>query len=167
MTDVFDVLAADHFEIAQMLSQLQTSTGQQSEGAAANGASRQELVDNLIIDASKHETAEKLQFWPAVRLRVRDGDRLARCAISQQGHLLELLAQLDMIEASEPEFSQLLDTFVPASLEHIAFEEEQVWPVLRRVLSPADSQDLGEKLIDAKKTAPMKPIQNTAKLRAR
>jgi hemerythrin superfamily protein len=164
MTDAFDVLAADHSEIEQILSALQASPALSPDTAPAQDPIRQELVDSLVVDSSKHESAEKLHLWPAVRMRVRDGERLAKRAICQQGHVLEMLAQLDEVEASDPAFKQLLGDFIPATLEHIAFEEEQVWPALRKVLSPADAQELGEKLIDAKKTAPLKPGKNAAKL---
>jgi hypothetical protein len=44
---------------------------------------------------------------------------------------------------------------------HIAFEETQVWPGLRLVLSAQTAAELGTKIAEGKKTAPTRPHPHT------
>lgn len=45
----------------------------------------------------------------------------------------QMLAELDKLDASEPEFEELVTKFIQADREHITYEETQVWPAARRV----------------------------------
>lgn len=72
-------------------------------------------------------------FWPTLRDRVPHGDQLADHAIRQEGEAKEVLARLDKLVPSDPEFEDLLAKFIPAAREHISYEEQQVWPPLRQV----------------------------------
>ena len=102
-----------------------------------------------------------MYFWPAVRERVPGGDQLAGKAIGQEQEAKEVLAKLDKLDADNPEFEELLTTFTAAAREHIAFEETQVWPSLRAALTEAQAVELGDKLAQAKKTAPTRPHPHT------
>ena len=92
-----------------------------------------------------------------MRDRVPGGGQLADHAISQEDEAKHVLARLDKLAPSDPEFDDLIAQFIPAARAHIAYEENQVWPPLREALSAAEATDLGEKLADAKKTAPTRP----------
>jgi hypothetical protein len=96
-----------------------------------------------------------------VRQRVTDGNRLADEAIGQENEAKKVLNKLDKLGAANPEFEQLLATFIAAGREHIAFEETQVWPGLRDVLSEQEAAELGDKLQNAKKSARTRPHPHT------
>lgn len=151
MPNVFDVLSEDHQEVRRMLAELETGP------TAATGASddqlqlRKRLTEQLIIEESRHEAAEEMHFWPAVRQHLTDGAWLADKATGQEQEAKELLNQLDRLAASDAEFEQLLSTFTAAAVEHIAFEENQVWPGLRTALSASAADELSGKLTQAKR----------------
>ena len=157
----FEVLAKDHEEVRRMLAQLETGP------TAATGASEEELLlrkrmtEQLIIQASAHEAVEEMYFWPLVRERVMDGDWLADEATVQEQQAKQVLYRLDKADASDADFEQLLSMFTVAAREHIAFEEDQVWPGLRTGLTAAEAEDLGNLLTEAKKAAPTRPHPNT------
>jgi hemerythrin-like domain-containing protein len=161
MTDVFDVLSADHAEVKQMLTQLESGPSRSAGAREAQLDARAKVAEQLIIESSKHEAVEEQYFWPTVRERVSMGDELADHAIAQEDEAKRVLARLDKIAPSDPEFDDLLTKFIPAAREHIAFEETQVWPALRHELSAAEAEHLGAKLTDAKKTAPTRPHPST------
>jgi hypothetical protein len=102
-----------------------------------------------------------MYFWPMVREHLANGDTLADEAAGQEQEGKEVLAKLDKLDASDPEFEKLLGTFTTAAREHIAFEELKVWPSLREMLTGAASAELGTKLSEAKKRAPTRPHPNT------
>jgi Hemerythrin HHE cation binding domain len=135
MEDVFDVLAEDHEEIRQALAELEKGP------TAATGATEDQLMlrkimtEELVIEAAKHEEIELTLLWPAVRAHVPGGDRLADLAICQELGITALLAELDQLDASQPEFENLLTRFTAAGREHFDFEERHVWPRLRSALN--------------------------------
>jgi hemerythrin-like domain-containing protein len=161
MPDVFDVLGHDHQEVKRMLTELEAGP------TAATGASgndlelRKKMVQQLVIEESKHEAVEEMYFWPAVRDRAEGGDRLADTATGQEQEGKEVLDKLDKLAASQPEFEQLLGEFTQAAREHIRYEETQAWPALRAALTAEQANDLGAKLEEGKKTAPTRPHPNT------
>jgi hypothetical protein len=119
------------------------------------------LVEELIIDESKHEAVEEEFFWPAVTDRVPDGKLLAERAIEQETEAKQVLNRLDQMTTENLDFVPLVRSFVTAGRAHIAYEETEVWPLLRAALSPAEAEELGGKLAAAKKTAPTRPHPHT------
>lgn len=161
MADAFEVLSADHSEVKQMMAELEAGPHRGTGATQAQLDGRSKVTQNLIIESSKHEAVEEQHFWPTVRDRISDGDQLADHAIRQEGEAKEVLARLDKLVPNDPEFEDLLAKFIPAAREHISYEENQVWPPLRQALSTAEAAELGQKLTDAKKTAPTRPHPRT------
>ena len=161
MASVFDVLGHDHDEVKRMLSELETGPTAATGASEHELALRKKMTEQLVIEESRHEAVEEMYFWPAVRDRVPDGDRLADTAIGQEQEGKEVLDRLDKAEADDREFEELVTTFITAAREHIGFEETQVWPQLRSALSAEEASELGDNLEQAKKTAPTRPHPHT------
>jgi hemerythrin-like domain-containing protein len=160
MADVFEVLEADHADVKGMLTVLAESPGHAVQDDVLQTA-RQDVVDYLVMDSSRHEAAEEQYFWPTVRERVPNGNELADKAISQETKAKEILAKLDKASSRDKEFDDLIVEFIPAARQHIAFEENRVWPSLRESLSPAESEELGEKIQRAEQKGPTRPHPHT------
>jgi hemerythrin-like domain-containing protein len=160
MPDIFDVLAADHKEVKQMLARLEKARPKRGAGQGEL-AKRKEKVEQLIIEESKHEALEEMHFWPVVREQLPDGDGLADKATGQEQEAKEVLDQLDKLDADDPKFETLLAEFAESGREHIGFEEGQVWPKLRKALSKKEASEIGKKFRDGKKTAPTRPHPGT------
>lgn len=152
MADLFDVLEADHIEVKSILSTLGTSSDNQH---------RAKLAQTLVMEESKHEAAEEMHFWPAVRRFLVDGDHLADRAISQEEEGKKVLNELDKADPGSPAFDELVTRFQQAAHEHIAFEENEVWPKLVAVLNERQLDELGTEVAGAKETAPTRPHPNT------
>jgi len=162
MEDVFDVLAEDHEEIRQALAELEKGP------TAATGATEDQLMlrkimtEELIIEESKHEAIELAYLWPAVRAHVTGGDQLADRAICAELEIVALLVELDKLDASQPEFENLLGEFTQAGREHFDFEERHVWPRLRAAfasgaLTPKAGDELGRKILPARQPVSARP----------
>jgi hemerythrin-like domain-containing protein len=162
MEDVFDVLAEDHEEIRQALAELEKGP------TAATGATEDQLMlrkimtEELIIEASKHEEIELTCLWPSVREHVAGGEQLADRAICAELEIVALLAELDKLDASQPEFENLLGQFTQVGREHFDFEERHVWPRLRAAFSsgaldPKAAGELGRKILLARESVPARP----------
>jgi len=161
MADVFEVLGGDHTAFKQMLDALESSPDNSTGATKAVVSARKEVAERLIIDSSAHEAAEELYFWPIVRERLPDGNGLADQAIEQESVAKQMLNELGKLAGPQHEFDALIDTFIPACRAHIKFEETRVWPGLREVLSPRESQELGRKITKAKERGPTRPHPRT------
>jgi Hemerythrin HHE cation binding domain len=154
MEDVFDVLAEDHEEIRQVLAELEKGP------IAATGATEDQLmlrkiiIEELFTEQSKHEEIELACLWPAVREHVAGGDRLADRATCAELEIVTLLAELDKLGVSEPAFEEVLSRLTEACLEHFAFEEQRIWPLLRAALPPRMAAELGRRVLVARQAVP-------------
>jgi hemerythrin-like domain-containing protein len=160
MADVFEVLSADHADVKGMLTVLEESADHTDANDDVQAA-RKEVAEFLVVDSSKHEAAEEQYFWPAVRERLPNGNQLADEAIGQETEAKEVLARLDKLNSTDAEFDELLAEYIPAARKHIEFEETRVWPGLRQTLSPAQAEDLGEKIQQAEDKGPTRPHPHT------
>jgi hemerythrin-like domain-containing protein len=157
MANVFDVLRRDHEEVQRLLTELESGTTAAAGANADQLQERKKLADKLIAEESKHEAVEEEYFWPTVRDKLPDGDRLADEAIDQEQKAKYTLNDLLDVDPSDPKFEELVLRFMPEGREHISFEENRVWPELQKVLSPEEAEDLGGRLEEAKKIAPTRP----------
>ena len=157
MADVFQVLSQDHEEVKQILADLERGPTEATGATEPQLAERKKLTERLVIEESKHEAVEEEYFWPVVRDMLPDGGRLADEATRQEQEGKVVLDKLDKLDASDSEFEGQLARFIAAGRGHMAYEETRVWPGLRGVLSAADANELGEKLVKGKDIAPTRP----------
>jgi hemerythrin-like domain-containing protein len=155
--DALTFLRQDHKSVLGMLEVLDDAPS--GSGAASSGLST--MVTNLVIAESQHEAIEEQFFWPAVRELLDDGDALADRAIEQEQEGKKLLQRLEDGIPGDPEYQEALKAFVKAGRDHIAYEQEVVWPAFEAAVSHAESVKLGEKLEAAKKIAPTRPHPDT------
>jgi hemerythrin-like domain-containing protein len=153
MEDVFEVLATDHEEIRQVLAELEKGPTAATGGCEDQLMLRKMMTEELIVEEAKHAETERTYLWPAVGEHVPGGGQLADRAICQQLEIGELLAELDTLDASDPEFEELLAAFTRAALDHFDFEERQVWPRLRAVLTLKAACELGGKILRGRQAA--------------
>jgi hemerythrin superfamily protein len=154
MSDVFQVLKADHEAIEAVLRRLEAApAGADRQRLLA----RQKLVERMIIEVTKHETVEQEFLWPAVREHVEGGDALADEATGQEQSAKSVLRELDGMTAGDERFEELLAGFVREARAHLAFEETRVWPRLRRALTGTQAAKLGTALLRGKTLAPTHP----------
>jgi hemerythrin superfamily protein len=104
---------------------------------------------------------EEEYFWPAVRELVPEGDRMADHAVAQEQSAKQVLDDLIAVHAWQDRFEELLADFIADAREHIAYEEEQVWPRLRAVMTAERAKELGRKVEAGKRRAPTRPHPNT------
>jgi hemerythrin-like domain-containing protein len=151
MEDMFEVLAEDHEEIRQMLSELAKGPTAATGGTEDQLMLRKIMTEELIIEEAKHSDIERRYLWPVVREHVASGGQLADRAVCRQLEIGELLAELDKLDAGDAEFEHLLRRFTTAALEHFDFEERHVWPRLRPALTTKLASELSHVIVQGKK----------------
>jgi len=162
MPNAFEVLAEDHQEVLRMLAELELGPTAATGATSEQLELRQKMVQLLVIEESKHEAAEDMHLWPAVRRHLTDGDDLANQAQDQEQQAKFILDRLDKVSSPEhEEFEAQITHFITVGRAHIEFEETVVWPSLRTALTAQEADDLGRELAQAKETAPSHPHPNT------
>jgi len=157
MVDAFTVLRNDHESVLGMFEVLDGAP--QGSGAQLSGLGT--MVTDLVVAESRHEAIEQQYFWPLVRERLEDGDKLADDAMSQENSGKHLLQKLENGKPGEDEYHGALAAFITAGRKHIAYEQNVVWPRLAAELSESELQELGATLLNAKKKAPTRPHPDT------
>ena len=61
------------------------------------------MVEELVIEESRHEAVEEMYFWSAVRDRLPNGDELADTATGQEQKGKEILNRLDKLNVDQPD----------------------------------------------------------------
>lgn len=154
--DALSFLRADHQSVLGMFDVL--------DGASARtgaGGGLETMVTNLVIAESQHEAIEEQLFWPAVRKALDNGDELADRALGQEQEGKKLLQRLEDGAPGEDDYHDALAEFIKAGREHIAFEQDQVWPLFAAAVGDDELARLGERLETAKKVAPTRPHPDT------
>lgn len=151
--DALTFLRQDHKSVLGMLEVLDGAPS----GSGSQISGLETMVTNLVIAESQHEAIEEQLFWPAVREALEDGDTLADTAIQQEQQGKKLLQQLEDGKPGQPDYQEALQRFVEAGREHIAYEQDVVWPRFEAAVSREQLEKLGEKLERAKKIAPTRP----------
>jgi len=157
MPDVFQVLKKDHDEVKAMLAQLEDGPKARDGATPEQLAFRRQALDEVIIEQSKHEAAEQQYFWPALGGLGTDGNRVMQEGLEQENEAEPLLAELSKLELGDEAFEDRLAAFTSAARAHIAFEEAHAWPLLKASLNADQAQALGDRITEAKKTAPTRP----------
>ncbi len=156
--DALSFLRADHESVLGMFEVLDGAP----KGTGSTQSGLDTMVTNLVIAESQHEAIEEQLFWPLVRKALDNGDELADQAIAQEQEGKKLLQRLeDGNPGGEADYHEALTEFIKAGREHIAFEQNQVWPLLRSAVGQAELEQLGQKLATAKKIAPTRPHPDT------
>src|SRR5579875_2481988 len=153
--DVFEVLHRDHEEVRTLLAQLEDGP------VGATPEQRKTLTEQMVMAESRHEAVEEQYFWPAVREQGERGEQVAATAVGQEQEAKQVLAQLDKLDPADADFVSLLTGFIADAREHIAYEEDNAWPLLRAGLSDEQARELGSKIAKAKESAPTRPHPHT------
>lgn len=151
--DAISFLRQDHKSVLGMLEVLDGAPS----GAGGHASGLDSMVTSLVIAESQHEAIEEQWFWPAVRRALEDGDALADKAIQQEQDGKKLLQQLEDSTPGKPEYQQALQAFVVAGREHIAFEQNEVFPKFEAAVTREQLEKIGRQLETAKKAAPTRP----------
>ncbi|WP_369243145.1 hemerythrin domain-containing protein [Streptomyces sp. R21] len=147
--NVIKELTADHEEVEELFGKI--------EALPPGEKSRKVYADRVTMEFVRHWVAEKAYLYPAVRQYLDNGDAVADKEIDDQSKAERIMKDLESHEADDAEFDRLVGLLMNEIRWHIAEEEENLFPKLS-VAAPAGAlDDLGEKVRQAKKTAPARP----------
>ncbi|HEV7930867.1 MAG TPA: hemerythrin domain-containing protein [Actinomadura sp.] len=146
--DVITVLTEDHRRVQELMGRVK---------AATDPAMRRELADEMTIELVRHSVAEEMHVYPAIRDNIPDGERRVQKELADHERIEKILKEMERAEATEPEFVNLLSKLDTEFRQHIQDEESNLFPELAQHVSTEDLIALGQRVEDAKDTAPTRP----------
>jgi hemerythrin superfamily protein len=147
--NVIDELVTDHREVEEFFGRI--------EALPPGDKNRKVHADQAVMELVRHSVAEEAYLYPAVREHVAGGDAIADQELEDHARAEQIMKDLEGCGADDPEFDRLIGMLMNEIRSHVADEEENLFPLLR-ASCPAEALDeLGEKVRQAKKTAPTRP----------
>lgn len=151
MTDVVDLLLAQHARIRDLFEEVLTHTGTQ----------RKEAFDRLVRLLAVHETAEEEIIHPLARRSLEGGEGIVEDRLREEREAKEVLARLDGMDTDTPGFEAELDKLRIAVLNHARAEERYEFYRLREELNAAERAGLAAAVRAAEAVAPTRPHPGT------
>lgn len=150
--DVIEILIHDHREVESMFAELESLHGVDSPDGQQR---RKDLAERVTIELVRHSVAEEAEVYPAVKKKISDAE--AEHARHEHAEAEETMKRLERLQPDDPEFDVQLALLMREIREHVAEEEGEMFPHMRRVLSTEELLDLGRRVESTKKLAPTRP----------
>ncbi|OKK04397.1 hemerythrin [Streptomyces sp. CB03234] len=147
--DVVTELTNDHEEVEELFSTI--------EELPSGDSRRKQYADQVTMELVRHSVAEEAYLYPAVRKHVPGGDALAEKELADHAAAERIMKELEGCDAGDPQFDVLMNRLMTEIRSHITDEENNLFPRLRDACSPEALDELGDKVRQAKRTAPTRP----------
>jgi hemerythrin-like domain-containing protein len=158
-SDAIVLLKADHKEVKSVFKQFQ----QAGEDATAK---KGDLVKKMIELLTVHTYLENELIYPEVRRQLPDlkDDVLESY---EEHHVADVLClELSTMSADHERFDAKTTVLIENVLHHIEEEEQEWFPQVRKGMSRKQLAELGERMLEMRKTAPRSPTQPKAMKKA-
>jgi len=150
--DVIEVLMHDHREVESMFAELESLRGAATD---SDRSRRKDLVEQVTIELVRHSVAEEAEVYPAVKEKVSAEE--AERAKQEHAEAEETMKRLEKLKPEDASFDAELATLMREIREHVAEEEGEMFPHMRKVFSHDELRELGSKVEAVKKIAPTRP----------
>ncbi|MGW7328568.1 hemerythrin domain-containing protein [Streptomyces sp. NPDC054840] len=147
--DVIAELMTDHEEVEELFANI--------EEMPSGDARRKMYADQVTMELVRHSVAEEAYLYPAVREHVPNGDSMADKELEDHATAERIMKELEGCDADHPRFDELVTKLMTEIRSHVDDEENNLFPRLREACSPEMLEKLGDKVRQAKKTAPTRP----------
>ena len=144
---IVDLIRSDHEQMRELLARFEATPADR----------RAEYLCEVTHTLVRHEVAEEMVVYPAIRSDARQGGAEADRRIEEQSKAEQLLADLAGIDSDSQEFSARFIQLREAVLEHAAAEERSALPLLESAEADPDLKGLGRRYEQAREKAPTHP----------
>jgi hemerythrin-like domain-containing protein len=148
VADVIELLEHDHREVEQMFAEFEQATSKEE---------KETLRDRIIIELVRHSEAEEQAVYPLMRKKIENGEKIIEHEIDEHSKAERIMKELDTMSADDPQFGVLMQQLMASIKEHVAEEENDVFPQFRTKVSPEELNKLGATVQALKKIVPTHP----------
>ncbi|MFC7292060.1 hemerythrin domain-containing protein [Hirschia litorea] len=142
MTDIYEVLEADHNHHRELLEQLSQTSGDTSQ--------RRQLWEKFYFDVKSHAAAEEETFY-ANLMKTEDGQSKARHSVAEHKEVDDVLDELNEMDMSSSGWLNRFNSMRHDYEHHIDEEEEDIFPVGKQEISVQLARELAQKFKERKR----------------
>ncbi|AUG81661.1 hypothetical protein CFP65_7056 [Kitasatospora sp. MMS16-BH015] len=147
--DAIVLLREDHKEVRRLFRAYRESAG--------DDAAREGTVERIVEALTVHTYLEDELVYPKVREQLPALAGEMRRA-EQEHHVADLLCEeLSRMSSGDEEYDAKVLVLIDAVERHIEEEEGSWFPQVRAALGRKELQELGERMLGVRETAPRKP----------
>jgi hemerythrin superfamily protein len=146
--DVVDILTSDHHEVLDLIEEMKRTDDPQR---------LREHADTIISELVRHSVAEEMFVYPAMRRHLADGEHAVAHDIAEHKELEVTMKKLEAVDATTPEFREVLDQLEAVLRDHVHDEETEQFPELRARVPRFDLLEMATQVELAKQVAPTRP----------
>lgn len=145
--DAIALLKDDHKRVNELFKKFEAA----SERAYKT---KRKLVDQMIQELTVHAHIEEQLFYPAARQA--DEDMVLEA--EEEHHIVKwTLDELTKMEPQDERFKAKVTVLIENVRHHVKEEEKEMLPKIRKAMRRAELKELGERMAQAKQTAPTRP----------
>ena len=153
--DAIVLLKDDHKQIRKVFKDF--------EAAGDNAEKRKgQLVDRMIELLTQHTYIENEVMYPRVRELLPDLEDDVLESYEEHHVADVLVVELSAMKPSDERFDAKTTVLIENVTHHMDEEEQDWFPKVREGLGRKTLQEIGEAMLEAKKTAPKRPSQPSA-----
>jgi hemerythrin superfamily protein len=145
--DVVGLLLEQHDQIRTLFGQV----------AAAQGAEKRHLFEDLVRLLAVHETAEEEVVHPIARRNIDGGDDIVEERLEEEEQAKRALADIYDLGVDHRDFDSRLQALATAVIAHATNEEKEEFITLREILTPDELRNMAGAVKAAEAVAPTRP----------
>ncbi|CAN5743309.1 hypothetical protein BH20ACT4_BH20ACT4_10280 [soil metagenome] len=148
--DAVAVLKADHQEVEALFKKFKAT------GPSA-AKSRESIAGKVIESLAVHASIEEEILYPEMRRQLPSAESDVLEALEEHHVVKWTLSELEQMDAKDERFEAKFTVLMESVKHHVEEEERDLFPKVRKAFSRTELDDMGARLIAAKKTAPRRP----------
>jgi hemerythrin superfamily protein len=148
--DAITLLRDDHSTVRDLFKKFEAA------GDRAHKTKRK-LVDRIIQELAVHSAIEEQVFYPAVRTSVEQAQDDVLESLEEHHIVKWTLSELEDMDPQDERFDAKVTVLIESVTHHMKEEEGDMFPKVRKALTPSELRDLGELMQAAKKAVPTRP----------
>jgi hemerythrin-like domain-containing protein len=119
---------------------------------------KRQLADRVIKELSVHAAIEEKVLYPAMKKLGGEFSEMVHEADVEHAEAKTALRAMVGLSGDDPMLDAKMSALIGGVRHHVKEEEQEMLPKFRKALSPAELDELGKRLKQAKKTAPTSPV---------
>lgn len=149
--DVVELLTADHRDMLELLRRIERTEDPDEQ---------RDIADTVIAEVMRHSVAEEMIVYPSIEEYVPGGKEEVEHDKEEYDELISVMKDLEDVDVSDGAFLKLVIELEKLLEHHARDEEDEQFPKLRAHIPQDQLDDMGKKVISAKRVAPTRPHPN-------
>ena len=150
-TDAIDLLVNDHHVVADLFEQFEKA------GERAH-KTKQRIVEKITKELTVHTYIEEKVFYPEARAAVPATKNHVLESIEEHHLVVWMLSELSHLDPTDERYDAKVTVLIENVRHHVAEEEKEWFPQVRKAMKAEKLRELGERLAAAKADAPSDPL---------